>query len=402
MKLGFCNEDEKADVRELYAHAFEDAPAFIDYYFDEIYRSEQVMAIREDGHLVSMLHMNPYKVILHDHIHEVAYIVAVATRRDYRNRGMMGQTIDASLRFLYNRGDGFCLLMPIDSRIYERYGFGFIEDHLEFSVNMETWTLEEASYATTSYEAAQIVNALTTAAGNGTGSSEKLQLESALALKEIVEIYKEFALKCSMATIRDEGYFIRLLKELAVDDAQLIKVGDGYVVTYYMDDLLHVRECIVNDMESLKQIGSWLKTQTGDGRIAINDYAASPLKYYFPNIAENKIEFKPFMMGRIVNLKAFLNTYPELLEDGVRVKVVDDQIPENNGVYEIAGRQVVRKDTGDYDYSLSIKALTQLLFGYVEQADLKFLDPNYEERLGSKPLLKNGIKKKPLFFNEYV
>ena len=120
-------QSEHDRTRRLWEEVFtEDSRAFLDYYYYIKTRDNQIHVIEEDGDICSMLQLNPYKVIVEGGEFPSAYVVAVATKAEYRRRGYMGALLRASLHNMYEQKLPFTFLMPAAEAIYTPYDFRYI------------------------------------------------------------------------------------------------------------------------------------------------------------------------------------------------------------------------------------------------------------------------------------
>ena len=118
--------------RELYENVFpEDSRRFVDFYYEYKTRDNEILALEEDGQMVSMLHLNPYTMILNGYEVKSNYIVAVATRKEYRHRGFMRLLLEKALRDMAALGIPFVFLMPASELIYAPYDFVWICRHTD-------------------------------------------------------------------------------------------------------------------------------------------------------------------------------------------------------------------------------------------------------------------------------
>ena len=84
MEIRRLRSEEHGDTRGLYEEVFlEDSTAFVDYYYTEKTRDNQIYVLKEDGGIQAMLHRNPYTLMVNGEEKAVDYIVAVATRKEY-------------------------------------------------------------------------------------------------------------------------------------------------------------------------------------------------------------------------------------------------------------------------------------------------------------------------------
>ncbi len=125
----YLEKSEYGKCRPLWEEAFpEDSKSFADYYFSEKLPGSKVLAIEEDGRLLTMAHLNPYTISVNRKKWELPYIVGVATATDQRHKGYMRQVLYKVLRDLHQEKKPFCFLMPAAETIYRPFQFAFIYD----------------------------------------------------------------------------------------------------------------------------------------------------------------------------------------------------------------------------------------------------------------------------------
>ena len=116
--------ERKQQSRNLYERVFsEDTKKFVDYYYSCRIRDNEILALEENGQIVSMLHRNPYQMIVNGYEVRSDYIVAVATHEDYRHRGCMRILLEKALRDMASQGMPFTFLMPASESIYAPFDF---------------------------------------------------------------------------------------------------------------------------------------------------------------------------------------------------------------------------------------------------------------------------------------
>lgn len=369
--VGFCNEKDLDAIRNLYEQAFDDSLDFVDYYFSHKIVPNRVVGLKQDEKLISMAHLNPFEVTFAKLKYPVSYFVAVATHKDEQGKGYMGKVMKYALQALYEKGEAFSLLMPIDSRIYERYGFGFIEDHLDINSLTGTWTIE---YKKPEYKIATKDDA------------EQLFMQ-----------YSNYCKRFNLFNCRSEEEFLRLFLELEADDAKTLLFQDGYVITYFENEQLHVREIVALSEKSLMEILSYLKDAAE--RVIIHDHVLSDVKQYVPNISENQIVLKQFMMARVIDAKQFIQKNISLFCENVGIRLIDPVIEDNNKVFVIKDGELIVETNGKYDIELDIKTFTQCVFGYMDMEQLM-----WKKKMKCEVFKEFMISqtKRPNYFNEYV
>lgn len=202
---------ENIKTRPLYEEIFhEDSQGFVDYYYTEKTKDNQIYVVEEDGDIQAMLHLNPYDLMVNGSKKEANYIVAVATRERYRRRGYMGALLRQVLQDLYNAGQCFTFLMPAAEAIYTPYDFRTVyEQELKYCPIGEPGEImaeDEKNYRVSPVKEMDC---------------EELALAANNALSSQYQVY----------VFRDETYYKRLMKELASDGAKLMLYLDGGAIT---------------------------------------------------------------------------------------------------------------------------------------------------------------------------
>lgn len=193
MKIRRLNIEEHGETRALYEEIFsEDSKAFVDYYYTEKTKDNKIYVLEEDGGIRSMLHLNPYMLMVNGNQKQAHYIVAVATQEEYRKRGYMAAVLKKALRDMYAAGESFTFLMPAAEEIYLPHDFRTVYE-------------QERRYYSEGRETSGYVPA-------GEGDCADLA-EAANAY--LTRKYQVFAL-------RDSAYYERLLKEYKSEGGKLM------------------------------------------------------------------------------------------------------------------------------------------------------------------------------------
>ena len=101
--IRYLDKDEYGKCIPLWKEAFpEDSEEFLDYYFGKKISDSQVI-VKEDegGKLLTMAHLNPYKVRVGGRMYVLPYIVGVATAADSRHQGHMRDVLAAMLQDMH-------------------------------------------------------------------------------------------------------------------------------------------------------------------------------------------------------------------------------------------------------------------------------------------------------------
>lgn len=123
----YLTPEERSCTRPLYEAVFpEDTRRFVDYYYTFKTRDNEILAITDEGQMVSMLHLNPYTMIVNGYEVKSNYIVAVGTLKDYRHRGYMRALLSRALVDMHREKMPFVFLMPASESIYAPFDFVWI------------------------------------------------------------------------------------------------------------------------------------------------------------------------------------------------------------------------------------------------------------------------------------
>lgn len=273
----YLPQEEKKETIPLWKACFpEDTDRYLDYYYQEKAKDNRILAKKEDGKIITMLHRNPYKIHMWDKLWEADYIVAVATEENHRGRGHMREVLTKALRDMNLEGRPFTFLMPAAEAIYLPFDFRFV------------WKKPRLVLKRPAEEILEKVPV------SGEADWEKAGQFMEKWLAERSQIY----------TFRDTAYVRRLLRELESEDGEL----------YFLKG------------EGEEPLG--LQGLTGREK---KDQA---LLYAREGLFEEK-EGKTGIMARITALREFLPAFslnvPESLT--LNPEVEDKLIPENEGSF---------------------------------------------------------------------
>ncbi|MDF1618330.1 GNAT family N-acetyltransferase [Petrocella sp. FN5] len=340
------DEREKDKALDLWQETFvEDGPSLVAYYFNTHIHMNQVAGYMEGDNLIAMAHLNPYQLMWQGCLYNVSYVVGVATKQSHRRQGLMRKMMTWLLRERYDAGDVFSVLMPIDSRLYNQFGFGFIQDVALYKFHYQNLN--------------RIIR---------TVPNEEISVETSIQLLPIYNNYKKTLTLSQNRGMRD---FEHLLKEVHSEKGRVVIVPDGYVIYYDFEDIF-VRECIYTSDEGLMNILDYMGSIAGEKSIQWQMPKNNPLKHLIPHMKEHERIEKPFMMARILHVELLFEAMADLLGT-CTIKVIDDQILENNHIYRIDGQVSITHEAPDI--TVDIESLAQWLFGYDTLESLATIRP---------------------------
>lgn len=201
MKIRKLALKEHIDTRRLYEEVFpEDSKAFVDYYYTEKTKDNQIYVAEEEGDVQAMLHLNPYTLMVNGEEKDANYIVAVATRKGYRKRGYMAALMKTALCSMCEEGQAFTFLMPAAEKIYLPHDFRTV------------------------YRQKQRICRDAESFGGVPAGEEDADGLAEAAERFLSQHYQVYAK-------RTKDYYVRLIKELASDGSRLLLHRQGEEIT---------------------------------------------------------------------------------------------------------------------------------------------------------------------------
>lgn len=126
MEIRRLEQAEHGRTRGLYEQVFpEDSQAFVEYYYTWKTKDNVIYAAEDEKGIHAMLHLNPFLVSVNGKIQKLHYIVAVATRKEYRHKGLMSRLLQLAEQEMAQAGEAFTFLMPASEKIYLPFGYRF-------------------------------------------------------------------------------------------------------------------------------------------------------------------------------------------------------------------------------------------------------------------------------------
>lgn len=120
------NPEENIRARELYEEVFpEDDEQFVDYYFSWKTKDNVIYAAENEEGIQATVHLNPFWVYWNGEVQRMHYIVAVATRKEYRHQGLMRRLLEMAEKDMWEAGEKFTFLMPANENIYRPFGYRY-------------------------------------------------------------------------------------------------------------------------------------------------------------------------------------------------------------------------------------------------------------------------------------
>ncbi|MCC0629978.1 MULTISPECIES: enhanced intracellular survival protein Eis [unclassified Clostridioides] len=394
MEIRYAKEEEIESIKEIWSYCFNDSESFMKYYFSDKYKSENTVVALDEGKIISSLQLNQYKLLLNNKVYNTSYVVGVSTLPEGRGTGYMSKVIKFTLNELYKRGQLVSILMPIDYRLYRRFGYEHCYDQIEYTINTDDLKNFKSS-----------------------GRMIKSDLSQ---IDDLIRIDRTFLNEVNGNVLKDEHYYENLFKEIQSEDGFLyIHEGnekDGYIVYFLHGDKIFVRELFYKNIDALKSMLKFIYNHNTQCKIAtISTPIIDKIRFILDNPKDSEIKIKPFMMGRVINVKKFIEDIDidKDINGSVNLLVEDKFIDENNGLFKISVQnkkvsvqKLYKKDTEKvqegFDIKLDINTLTQLAFSYIDVKEALFLNDIKDVSEETIEILNCIFFKKNNYINEYI
>lgn len=329
----------KERVFRIYSEAFGSDPAWNRWFFNTVYREEEAMMLIKGGNAVSTLMLQSYRFRYAGQELPMAYISGAATSRQFRGKGHMSELMGDALRNSYDRGDAFASLIPANRRLfcfYEKFGFATV-----FFTDRERYTSMHVFTMSTDY----------------TG---------------VPPTYEGFARLERMApstVVHSERDYVNIIWDIAHDNGTVKAVADtASGETAAMAFAVAGREEITVK-ELLAVNDEARETVLAEVRSAMPEL---PMVVCAPP-ADRGVTLSPRGMIRIIDAHQVLRV---LAEQNPRteqvIRIHDDRIPENNGVYIVRDGRCEKTDHTIRHLTLDtdISTLAGILFSAPKIGDI--------------------------------
>lgn len=394
MEIRYAKEEEIESIKDIWSYCFNDTESFMKYYFNDKYKSENTVVALDEGKIISSLQLNQYKLLLNSKVYNTSYVVGVSTLPEGRGAGYMNKVMKFTLNELYKKGQLVSILMPIDYRLYRRFGYEHCYDQIEYTINTDDL--------------------------KNFKSSGKMIKSNLSQIDDLMQIDRTFLNEVNGNVLKDEHYYENLFKEIQSEDGFLyIHEGnekDGYIVYFLQEDKMFVRELFYKNIDALKSMLKFIYNHNTQCKIVtISTPTIDKIRFILDNPKDSDIKIKPFMMGRVINVKKFIEDIDieKDINSSFNLLIEDKFIDENNGLFKISiqnkkvsveqlDKKGAEKPQEDFDIKLDINTLTQLSFSYIDVNEAIFLNDIKDVSEETLETLNCIFSKKNNYINEYI
>lgn len=309
-----------ADTRALWQEVFaEDSKEFLDYYYTYMADHNRIFVCDEHEDPVSMLHLNPYELMLGENKVKSAYIVAVATRASCRHQGHMTRLLREALQVMAKEQLPLTFLMPASEAIYTPFDF------------------------TTVYRQSQLtIREIPDGTGVESWHCVPCHMEQLGKLAEFSNRLLDE--KSGMHTVRSEAYYQRIWKEQESMNGEILLFYNdqdpcdlkGYCFTGHEEDT-EAWEIAVRGHGTQEEANA-SAVQALANYFSKTDALPMTVSGFFPGssvrgYAKESLSYRPLIMIRIVHLGAFVSCLRAEQPVEFDCFVEDPLLEQNHGAF---------------------------------------------------------------------
>lgn len=356
---------DKSVAKQMWKELFRDSLEEINYYFDNIYNYEnlslgEIETSNKTKKIVTLLHKNPYTLIINNVTYPTHYIVGVGTNLEDQGNGYMNSLLKYVIKSSKEQNKDIIFLTPIDSRIYEKYGFGYIS-------NLETYKIK--TNLLPSIKTPENINIIQVS----TESEDKI-------INQLFNIYENKSKDFFVYLERNKDYYKKFMREFQLVNGRVYMIYDsdlpvGYISFYTDKNTITVREMLALEGKYYKYMLSLISQMKNYyEKVEILSYDKSNVNFHIMNQMDIIKEIKPFIMTRILEPKKIIENsnidFNETSLNEIKFFIEDDILTENNGFYTILKDKTVKfsnvySNAKDKNYiKVTIENLSSILLGY--------------------------------------
>lgn len=352
------------DIRQLKPEEFDASMNLSEYAFQytlsserrtmakKKFKAERVWGAFDDEGLAAKLTILPLQVYIQGQLVSMGGIAGVATWPENRRQGRVAKLLTHALQTMNEAGHTLSFLHPFLIPFYRKFGWEIYCDHKNYTIPV-------------------------------TNFPEKMDIEGSIRRDKkdfelLDRLYNSFAARYNGTLIRDKDWWENSVLE---DDGHhavfysKLEEPEGYVLYKIVNKELIVDEFVYLSEQARKGLWSFLANH--DSMVTGATLKRVPLDDMLPFLLPDPLiqqENCPYFMGRIVNVKTFIELFPfkgQTIGSKLAVYIEDKYAPWNEGLWEwsiteegTATLERINGERTDADLTCDVGTLTVLLLGY--------------------------------------
>lgn len=342
MEVRYIKPEEASDYLKVSAASF-----IWKFNKDEDNKVEMpVLGAFYNDRLIAGAEVYNYKCNYCGNIINALVLDGICSQPEYRRMGGVRALFDEVGRSAIENDVTVGFLSPFSISYYEKFGFANL--NRTFSVKVPFSNLSNIE------------------------RNNDMELYTGEQFSELCELYNECSRSENLTIIRDDK---RQFCEEPLERADYTYIhcnktgeADGYVrFTVNRPEELVAEELFVKNLDVLYGIIGFLRNYDGIVKTLVvnKQYIGSPFSCFADRVDKVSYEYSGGIAARIYNLKKLLenNVYPK--EYGKFSILSLDELPQNKGIFDVEYKDgkatVTKRDSGDYDISLTPQAAARLL-----------------------------------------
>lgn len=389
MDFHIASERGRSHIEDLWAYCFEPAEhPFFQWYFANCFRSENTLVGYDNNNLAACVHLNPYQLYLRERRIPVSYIVGLATSPEARRGGVAGQLLTAALDEMRRRKHYFNILMPSRAGFYYPFGWELCYHQLKYSLNLDDLR------------------------GITSGAGRFIMVTSEDQWDLLQPVYEKFTDGQHGFAVREEAQWRKLVAAHLAEKGYISVLNLDGVPAAYAFYQLRDGKMIVGDMSyssvqaQKSMLNFFYNHRSQVSSVEFNTPFHDHLHLSLANPKEG-VAVYPFMAGRVVDVAAGLQSlgYADHVQGEFTIAVSDPLAEWNEHTFAVSVKQgqanVQVADSSDADFSCTIGALSQLVFGRLSVQELIARGTLAASCSGKVSLLTQLFPKCDNYINEY-
>ncbi len=308
-----------------------------------------VLGCFDGDKLVAQFAAYPLKMNIYGKVFPVGFVTSVCTYPEYTGQGIMKKLMVAELSHMRSQGRTFALLYPYSIPLYHHLGWEIISNKISYVIKDN-----------------QIPNRLT-----AEGYIRRVDWDNA----EFHDLHSHFASVTHGCLFRNSLAWEEYWRwdEDDTDVAIYYNVKNkpcGYMVYLIKNDIMRIKEMIYLNREAQKGLWEYIHAHNSMiDEVHGNTYFSEPIAFEMDD-GDIKESIRPYAMGRILDVKAFLESYPcdpDAEELDITLEIKDSLLPWNNNSFNVnfaGGTCRITDSPAKLHLKMDIGTLTTLLMGY--------------------------------------
>jgi predicted acetyltransferase len=321
--IRYLNEFEKMNIVPLYEETFQDEYEYCEFFYNMVVPTAEIMVDMDSSkEIQSMITLIPKKVNFGGRECDCYYLYGIATEKEVRGQGKMSGLINNLIKDLYDKGQNFTYLIPDSDpnrQFYRKFGFETVMDKFEKKKEI----IKKPSHSFL---------------------QRKAERSDAVRLSLFANNYLKS--KYGVFMTHSKEYFERII--------EFVKAEKGYVEVILKDKIVLGYRVVVDDDVIEEVTDDKMKPYEMIGDIS-----------------------KPYAMARVIDVKGLVEMVCSKDSGSVVIKLNDDIIPDNDGVFEWnfnLTKMLWERTNKEPDIEMSIGEFSQYIFGYRQVDELPQLN----------------------------